>query len=177
MKFRFCRESAWVVLKQKETRMRKADLERSGMTTKIMQRLAGKVSVLIMVALLIAAVGTYGLSNSKHESTGRATASVTPSSVEKASVANTPVAKAAGTVKTVDVSVRTSTTQPSSSTASTAPPVHVTTVTAAPPEVAQQHAAPLQEAKATYAKLPLSFIPNQGQLETGVAYEARGSGY
>ena len=38
MKFRFCRESAWVVLKQKETRMRKADLERSGMTTKIMQK-------------------------------------------------------------------------------------------------------------------------------------------
>src|SRR5579862_3581881 len=91
MKFRFSAKLRG--LKQEEIRMRKADLERSGMTTKIMQRLAGKVSVLIMVALLIAAVGTYGLSNSKHESTGRATASVSPSiKVEVAPVANTPVA-------------------------------------------------------------------------------------
>ena len=94
MKFKLLRAARG--LKQEEIRMRKADLERSGMTTKIMQRLAGKVSVLIMVALLIAAVGTYGLSNSKHESTGRATASVSPSKVETAPVANTPVAKNPG---------------------------------------------------------------------------------
>ena len=144
------------------------------MTTKIMQRLAGKVSVLIMVALLIAAVGTYGLSNSKHESTGRATASVSPSKVETAPVANTPVAKnqAAGTVKAVDVSVRTvAAAQPASN---ATPPV---TVTTAPASVAKEQMVPLQEARATYTKLPLSFIPNQGQFQTGVKYEARGMAY
>jgi uncharacterized protein (UPF0333 family) len=87
---------------KKKPRMRKADLERSGMTTKIMQRLAGKVSVLIMVALLIAAVGTYGLSNSKHDSTERATAAVT----SKAPVATATAAVSKPAVSVVkDVSV------------------------------------------------------------------------
>lgn len=169
------------------------------MTTKIMQRLAGKVSVLIMVALLIAAVGTYGLSNSKHESTGRATASVSPSKVETAPAANTPVAKnqAAGSVKAaaVNVSVQTAAAQPASSAAppaavtaapaaSAAAPATVTasaaapvTMTPAPASVAKEQTAPLQEARATYAKLPLSFIPNQGQFQKGVDYEARGMAY
>ena len=44
------------------------------MTMKIMQRLAGKVSVLIMVALLTAAMGTYGLLKWKHGSTTHAAA-------------------------------------------------------------------------------------------------------
>ena len=44
------------------------------MTTKIMQRLAGKVSVVIMVALLTAAMGTYGLLKGKHGSTTHAAA-------------------------------------------------------------------------------------------------------
>ena len=159
------------------------------MTTKIMQRLAGKVSVVIMVALLIAAVGTYGLSNSKHDSTGRATAAVSPSKVEIAPAAATTQAAqqaAVSVVKDVSVSTRTIATPsapvqsasanapaPATVTAAAAPP----TVTPAPPEVVKAQMAPLASAKATYAKLPLAFIPNQGQFDKGVEYEARGLGY
>ena len=143
------------------------------MTTKIMQRLAGKVSVVIMVALLIAAVGTYGLTNSKHDSTARAAAAaVSPSPVETASAAP---AKAT-VVNDVSVSVR-ATPSPSVTAPSASSPASAPTFTMAPPETAKAQTTPLANARATYAQLPLSFIPNQGQFEKGVEYEARGSGY
>ena len=147
------------------------------MTTKIMQRLAGKVSVLIMVALLIAAVGTYGLSNSKHDSTGRATAAVSPSKVEVAPASAASAQPAAvSVVKDVSVTTRTSTTTVPAPVSSASAAI-VPTVSLAPPEVAKAQTTPLANARTSYAKLPLSFIPNQGQFQKGVSYEAHGASY